>query len=253
MLAAFIGASRGVGYHTVVQLLSSPSTQQWTAILLVRKPEALSSDPNLAEYISSGRLQLIKGDATVEDDIRQLFDRGKSQLTRRGFINDVPDLCTRATVALLHVLAEVHKKGQQVPRVITVSTMGVGENHKVMPLVWRILYPWLLRSALLDKGGLEYLFQRASTVMSPPTPPSTDVLSATTISSTLKDFIPEVIILRGAAYVEDDQPPKGRKETKIGERLKSYTIRRAEVARVIVEDCLPGRNEWVNKLPVIGY
>lgn len=74
MLAAFIGASRGVGYHTVVQLLSSPSTQ-WTAILLVRKPEALSSDPNLAEYISSGRLQLIKGDATVEDDIRQLFDR----------------------------------------------------------------------------------------------------------------------------------------------------------------------------------
>lgn len=66
------------------------------------------------------------------------FSGGKSQLTLRGFINDVPDLCTRATVALLHVLAEVHKKGQQVPRVITVSTMGVGENHKVMPLVWRV-------------------------------------------------------------------------------------------------------------------
>ncbi|OXB39451.1 hypothetical protein J007_00753 [Cryptococcus neoformans] len=110
-------------------------------------------------------------------------------------------------MALLHVFAEIHKKGQQVPRVITVSTMGIGENHKVMPFVWK-----LLRSPLLDKEGLEYLFQRASTVVSPPTSPSTDLLSTTTINSTPKDFIPKVIILRGAAYVEDDQPPKGRND-----------------------------------------
>ncbi|UOH79698.1 hypothetical protein LQV05_000708 [Cryptococcus neoformans] len=93
-------------------------------------------------------------------------------------------------MALLHVFAEIHKKGQQVPRVITVSTMGIGENHKVMPFVWK----------------------RASTVVSPPTSPSTDLLSTTTINSTPKDFIPKVIILRGAAYVEDDQPPKGRND-----------------------------------------
>ncbi|OWZ69000.1 hypothetical protein AYX15_00179 [Cryptococcus neoformans] len=109
---------------------------------------------------------------------------------RRGFINDVPELCTRATVALLHVFAEIHKKGQQVPRVIAVSTMGIGENHKVVPLVWK----------------------QASTVVSPPTSPSTDLLSTTTINSTPKDSIQEVIILRGAAYVEDDQPPKGRND-----------------------------------------
>ncbi|OXG96098.1 hypothetical protein C345_00486 [Cryptococcus neoformans A2-102-5] len=159
----------------------------------LRKPEALSFDSNLAQYIRSDLLVTSIG--------------GKSQFTRRGFINDVPDLCTRATVALLHVFAEIHKKGQQVPRVITVSTMGIGENHKVRPLAWK-----LLRSPLLDKEGLEHLFQQASTVVSPPTSPSTDLLSTTTINSTPKDSIPEVIILRGPAYVEDDQPPKGRND-----------------------------------------
>lgn len=74
------------------------------------------------------------------------FSGGKSQFTRRGFINDVPDLCTRATMALLHVFAEIHKKGQQVPRVITVSTMGIGENHKVMPFVWKVRHCSALNS-----------------------------------------------------------------------------------------------------------
>jgi len=39
----------------------------------------------------------------------------------------------------------------------------------------------------------------------------------------------------------------------VGETTTTYQVNRREVARFIVDDCLPGKDEWVNKLPVVGH
>ncbi len=72
MHAVLLGASRGIGYYTTLNLLSSPSAE-WTCILLLRKLATLESDEKLQPHIDSGRLKLIQGDATNESDVGKLF------------------------------------------------------------------------------------------------------------------------------------------------------------------------------------
>ncbi|ODN82731.1 hypothetical protein L202_01015 [Cryptococcus amylolentus CBS 6039] len=260
--SVFLGASTGIGYYALLQYLTdSPTT---TATVLLRKPDPFKADPNFKEYLDAGRVQIVKGDATNEDDVKKLFEQdaayvistigGKPHMTLHGAVNDQPTLCTDAALVLLHVLASLHAQGRKLPRVIAVSTMGLGENHKVMPLALRIIYPWLLHSPHQDKLGLELLLQRASSVL--PTPPQSTFaklpfLSSSSVSSVKEGFLPEVIIIRPAMFA-GEEPAKGREATKVGEKVTTYTIRRREVSRVIVEDFL-GESEWVNRLPMIGY
>ncbi|WVQ70522.1 hypothetical protein IAR50_000041 [Cryptococcus sp. DSM 104548] len=261
--SVFLGASTGIGYYALLQYLqSSPTT---TATILLRKPDPFNADPAFKEYLDSGRVQIVKGDATNEDDVKRLFAGrdadnvistvgGKPGMTLHGAVNDQPTLCTDATLVLLHVLAEIQDQVKKLPRVIAVSTMGLGDNHKVMPLPLRILYPWLLHSPHQDKLGLELLLERASSVL--PTPSTTQFdklpfLSPSSIASVKENFLPEIISIRPAMFV-GEEPPKGKEATKIGEEIRTYTIRRREVSRVIVEEFL-GESEWVNRKPMIGY
>jgi len=119
----------------------------------------------------------------------------------------------------------------------------------------KILYPWFLHKPHLDKEGLEYLLMRSSTLLAAPEAhiPPPDILPREEISKTAKDFVPEVIIVRAAALTGGDSAPKGREATRVGETTTTYQVNRREVARFIVDDCLPGKDEWVNKLPVVGH
>lgn len=71
--AVLLGASRGCGYHALLRLLT-PETS-WSATILLRKPEIIEHDPYFQPYITSGRLQLVKGDATRYEDVKMLFER----------------------------------------------------------------------------------------------------------------------------------------------------------------------------------
>ena len=154
MHVAFLGASKGSGYFALLEYLAASTAN--TAVLLLRKPDVLVADPKLTPYVEAGRVRVVQGDATSENDVAGLFKDqvdvtvtsvGESRIkaalsigaapniTWYGSISiDQPTLCTKATIALLHVLAKLEK----VPRVVAVSSMGIGDNHHVMPLAMRV-------------------------------------------------------------------------------------------------------------------
>ena len=69
--AVLLGASKGVGYHTLLNLLTP--TSGWSATLLLRKPEAIENDVHFKGYLEAGRLRVIKGDAKDYEDVKRLF------------------------------------------------------------------------------------------------------------------------------------------------------------------------------------
>lgn len=72
--AVLLGASKGTGYHTLLNLLTP--TSGWSATLLLRKPEVIETDSHFKEYLEGGRLRIVKGDATSYDDVKRLFVEG---------------------------------------------------------------------------------------------------------------------------------------------------------------------------------
>lgn len=170
MHAAIIGGTRGVGRSTALSLLSTSSDNQVT--LLARNPENVSSDPEFKPFVDEGRVTILKGDAYEEESLHDLVFRGKSSVDliffglgtafvirinrhrltvvgatypsgRRqfsiwgGFLLPSPDVCTRAMVSLLRVLAAA--KGQNLPRLVVISVIGVGESYYSMPLMHKVM------------------------------------------------------------------------------------------------------------------
>ncbi|WVF69128.1 hypothetical protein IAT40_003902 [Kwoniella sp. CBS 6097] len=266
MHAILLGASKGIGYQVLKSLLSS--SNKWSTTLLLRKPELLEKDEAIAPYIREGRVRIVKGDATSEDDLRKCLEGSERvdlivssigatpTFTLSGINIDQPELCTKGTIALLHVLQDMQDRQPQVPlpRLVVVGSMGIGDHHKEIPLAMRALYSWLLTKPHQDKLALEYLLRRASTVFPTPTspeaiPPETWLPKAT-IESIQSDFLPQVTILRPAMFGSDG-PARPASQLKIGEDAKVYMVRRSEVARFIAEECIE-KGEWINKMPVIG-
>ncbi|WWC70702.1 uncharacterized protein I206_104653 [Kwoniella pini CBS 10737] len=265
MLAVFLGASKGIGYFTLLNLLQT--TKDWNTILLLRKPDCFDKNELIKPFIENGRIQIIKGDATNENDVENLFKIGKVDLVIStigatpsfgitGIKIDQPDLCTKGSIALLHVLQELNYQ----PRVIVTSSMGIGESHKDMPLAMRLLYSWLLEKPHQDKMSLQYLFHKSSKFLpnlnSSKDKPPKSLLSQSNIESIKSNFLNEVIIIR-PAFMPTEEPFDALKNPskgyKVKEDLSCYTILRSDTGRFISEKCLPGQNEWVNKCPVIGY
>jgi len=185
----------------------------------------------------------------------------------RGITIDQPHLCIDGAIALLKVLKDVEEK----PRVIVTSSMGIGKDHANLPFVMRVCLPHLgeyktdkkaLYKTFLDiphqdKAGLEYLIKTASSFMATPTSSEIPPLLATIDhSSVSQDFLPEVIIVRPAALMGTGAPSeqaRGAAKIVVKEGASVWTINRAEVGRFIVEECLHGKGEWVNKSPTIGW
>ena len=68
MHAVFIGASKGIGYMTLLRYLSADASH--TATLILRKPDLVKQDPKLGPYVSSGRISFVAGDATDSGVVR---------------------------------------------------------------------------------------------------------------------------------------------------------------------------------------
>lgn len=51
---------------------------------------------------------------------------------------DQPDLCVRAGLALVQALDEKNQAGEKMPRVIAISSMGLGDQHAIMPFTMRV-------------------------------------------------------------------------------------------------------------------
>ncbi|WRT67823.1 uncharacterized protein IL334_004797 [Kwoniella shivajii] len=264
MNTVFLGASKGIGYFTLLNLLQNDRSTK--AICLLRKPDLFNADARLQPFIEEGRITIVKGDATNEDDIRKLFQGGNVDLvvssiggapkiTWTGFSIDQPHLCTHGSIALLHVLQSLNQP--TLPRVIVISSMGIGSAHDDMYTSMKLLYHYTLEVPHQDKMSLEYLFHKASVslpnMVSPRDIPPKTLLSQENIDSIKENFLPEVIIVRPAAFFSSDETMAPKEKVRVEEKLKTYSIKRTEVARFIAEDCIPGNQTWVNKCPVIGY
>jgi len=194
-------------------------------------------------------------------------DRCSTWIWIKGMTIDQPHLCIDGAIALLKVLKDVSEK----PRVIVTSSMGIGKDHANLPFVMRVrlplpntskadnktLYKTFLDVPHQDKAGLEYLIKTASSAISTPSTSELPALLAKIDHSQVsKDFLPEVIIVRPAAMMGTGAPSehaKGAEKCVVKEGASVWTINRAEVGRFIVEGCLPGKGEWVNKSPTIGW
>ena len=71
MHTALIGASRGIGRATALDLLADPSNR---VSLLLRRPANVESDPGFATAIKEGRVRIVKGDAYDKQYLRSLLN-----------------------------------------------------------------------------------------------------------------------------------------------------------------------------------
>ncbi|RXK34656.1 hypothetical protein M231_08088 [Tremella mesenterica] len=78
------------------------------------------------------------------------------------------------------------------------------------------------------------------------------LLSHDRVNNLRESFLPEVIIVRAAAFDKEDEPARSKDNVVAHENASVYFVRRSEIARFIIDDCLTG-DIWVNKAPVVGY
>ncbi|KLT42031.1 hypothetical protein CC85DRAFT_285959 [Cutaneotrichosporon oleaginosum] len=250
---AIFGASKGIANHVLHDLLPTARIT-----LLLRNPNVFDADAAVMDAVKDGRVKLVQGDATVEADVERAIESaevvltsigGTPSFTLRGFKLDNPTVCTDAARALLRVLSRIPLSAR--PRVIAISSMGIGTNHSTMPLPLRILYPWLLSGPHADKEGLEYLLLRAASAFDAPSLPAILAISGsadTSADPALENILPHLILVR-PALLTDGAPAAVR----AAEDLSAYSVSRASVGRWIAQHCMPDQDQWVNRAPVLGY
>lgn len=145
MHTVILGASRNIGYYSLLNLLAQDGN---TVAVLLRSPQAFKDDPAVTPHIASGRLTIEQGDATVAADVAKVINDNTHidfvistigsypTLTLGGFQLPDPNLCTRAASALVTSLVAL--KQTPLPRVVAVSSMGIGAEHHIMPFAMRV-------------------------------------------------------------------------------------------------------------------
>jgi hypothetical protein len=96
----------------------------------------------------------------------------------------------------------------------------------------------------------DVLLRAAIHQSSPKTTPS-EIIAPDVFSALPENFLEEIIIVRAAALLGGDELPKDK--VRAHEQLTTWSIKRSEVGQFIAEECVPGKNMWVNKLPIVGH
>ncbi|KAG9081388.1 hypothetical protein FRC06_005608, partial [Ceratobasidium sp. 370] len=116
MRVLLLGASRNIGYFVAQRLLAHGHT----CTMLLRRPEAMESDPSMNPYIKDGKAIIVRGDGLVEADVQKAWDtaKGDGQVDAvffgiggdpsfsllKGFVITPADLTARSMAVLLSVI-----------------------------------------------------------------------------------------------------------------------------------------------------
>lgn len=234
----FLGATGGVGLSTLRRSLLAGHV----CIALVRTPSRLTA--LLSTLASSPNLHLIPGNAHSPTLTQALVKDGKvvdMVITSIGgkpdfktMSIDDPTVCEVGMRTLLQALATV-RKGEGV-RIVVLSTTGITELGRDVPLLFVPLYHVLLKNPHKDKKVLEDLVSRSGesfTIVRP---------------SLLTDGREDGGVVR--VGVEDV----------LGKTVESkavgYTISREDVGKWIFENCVQeeeGSGRWVGKAVTLSY
>lgn len=245
MRVLLLGASRNIGYSVAQRLLAKGHT----CTLLLRRPDAMESDPTMSEYIRNGLAKPVRGDALVREDVQAAWDVANADgqvdviffgiggepsfsLTK-GFIITPGDLTTRSMSVLLSIVESSAVR----PRLVTISSNGLDKRtHSLLPLPLRIFYGWFLRVPHEDKIGLENNIKQATSSEGWLDPKNSVVVRPS--------------ILTSGKCLADTKPDAYR----AGEELSSaWTVSRADVGHFVVEKILVEWDRWAGKAWVVSY
>lgn len=252
MRVLLLGASRNIGYHVAQRLLALGHT----CTLLLRRPDAMESDPAMSGYIREGKATLVRGDGLVKEDVQKAWDTAKADgkvdlvffgiggepsfsLTK-GFVITPADLTTRSMSILLSVIHASTTPTTR-PKLVTITSNGLDKrSHSLLPLPLKIFYGWLLRVPHEDKIGLENNVQGAA--------------GWTEGSEGWLDPRNAVIVrpslLTSGACLADKKPNAYR----AGEELTgAWTVSRADVGHFVVEKVVADWETWAGKAWVVSY
>ncbi|CAE6348249.1 unnamed protein product [Rhizoctonia solani] len=245
MHVLLFGASRNIGYFVAQRLLAKGNT----CTLLLRKPDAMESDPSMKDYIQNGSAKLVRGDALVREDVQKAVDvanaDGKLELIffgiggdptfslTKGFVITPADITTRSMSILLSVIQPSNIR----PRLVTITSNGLDDRaHSLLPWPLKIFYSWLLRIPHEDKIGLE-----------------NNIKQATSSEGWLD--LKNTVIVRPALLTDGECVANAQPDAyRVGEELRgTWTVSRADVGHFVVEKVLEDWDKWAGKAWVIAY
>ncbi|TQN72953.1 UPF0659 protein [Colletotrichum shisoi] len=154
---AFFGASGGCGLAVLKHALAADQT----CIALCRNPSKLSDCPNLIVRQGKAHDAAKVGACLVDPaDPARLVDAVSSSIgspldVARMTVGD-PDVCKNGAAALLAALETLRARGVRGrPRLVVVSTTGISEHGRDVPLLQVPMYHILLRVPHADKRAAE--------------------------------------------------------------------------------------------------
>ena len=244
----FLGATGGVGLSTLRRSLAAGHT----CIALCRTPSKLSALLSSSTSPTPSNLHLVQGDAhdaavlaanlvsplNPSVPVHTIIFSIGARPTLRGMSD--PHVCEKGMEALLSALRSTSSSRSNAKvRLAAVSSTGISDHARDLPLLMTPLYKILLHTAHKDKKAMERLVMGAG-----------DVADWTLVRGSLYTDGPETPA--GVVREGMEDPVTGRVE---GAMAVGYTISREDVGRGVFENCVvPGAGEkWVGKAAVVTY
>ncbi|KAK4150691.1 oxidoreductase AflX [Chaetomidium leptoderma] len=248
----FLGATGGVGLSTLRRSLAA----NHTCVALCRTPSKLSAEfPN---NNPPANLHLVQGDALDADVLARCLLVGPAPSSDRRLVDTIifsiggrptlrgmsdPHVCENGMAALLRALREVMTtksatttKPKPPPRLVAVSTTGITDQARDIPLPMVPLYKGLLHTPHKDKKAMERLVMDAGV----------ETVAWTLIRGSLYTNGPAT---EGLVREGMEDPVTGVvTSTAVG-----YTISREDVGKWVFENCVEGGTKWVGKAAVLSY
>jgi len=274
-----IGGSRNIGYFSAIRLLASGAT----VTFLLRSPSVFDQDTAIQQYVKSGKAQLLKGDALVQDDVQRAWDQagsggivdlllftvgGVPKFTfLKGFVISPTNL---ATQCLINALCTMPRTSPP-PRVIAMSSTGLTRaSHANLPLLLKPLYGYLLTVPHKDKLGLERVVAHCAGWSWNAKDDGEPVEDLVGPDWTKLEGLPapgsfkRVLVVRPSILTDGEcvaeriqsgpEQDKGKKPYRVGEGdLRGWTVSRKDVAHFVVDAILNRWDEFENKCISIAY
>jgi nucleoside-diphosphate-sugar epimerase len=251
----FLGATGGVGLSALRRSLAAGHT----CIALCRTPANLTAQLN--NTTTPSNLHIIGGNAHSVADLHTCFTHPStvssggvdiivSSIGARPTLRGMSDahVCGKGMQALLEALRKQREEGNgngdgdgkavKVPRLVVVSTTGISDVARDVPLLVTGLYKVLLHTPHTDKKKMEKMVREAG---------KAGEVEWTIVRGSLYTNGPAT---EGLVRVGVEDPVKGVLE----KEALGYTISREDVGKWVFDECLDkeGR-EWVGKAAILTY
>ncbi|RPD56425.1 hypothetical protein L226DRAFT_468560 [Lentinus tigrinus ALCF2SS1-7] len=280
MHAFVLGGSKNIGYHAALRLLK----QGTTVTFLLRSTSVFDNDEQMQPFVRDGKAQLMRGDALNLDDVRRAWEAaveagggtvdivlftigGQAGFSMsRGFVLNIPDLCTHALLNVLSTIPDSLRAPETQPHFVITTSMGItSESHATIPLALKPLYNGVLPAMHADKLCMERVLVFCGGLpWSSKDEPNKDILPdgwQSTQGLPSQGELKHVVVIRPALLTDgkcrgDETRKAGKapyRTKKDGDLSSAWRISRQDVAHFIVQELLPNWSGWEGSGVVLAY